>query len=144
MSARPAGSETAPEADADPPASILPEHERTAATRLRTVLGPATAIMLALSWPLWISLPAFPKVPFVTGLPEPGPAASWALFALLVGSCLAAASGAAWRLALGLSAVLLSFLILQDQERFQPWAYQYLVVALLLASLPFTLISFHP
>src|SRR5262249_18820114 len=107
--------------------------------RFRIVLGSATFVMLALSWPLWTAPEAiFPRVPFARGAAwtaEP-PAVAWIGFAAL----LAAVGTAGWarrgaRVSLGASTALLLALVLQDQERFQPWVYQYLVLALLLLAL---------
>jgi hypothetical protein len=89
--------------------------------------------MLAMSWPLWVESPDFPRVPFVAGLPDPSRPASWAAFALLVG---AIACGVASRSILALSVALLAALVAQDQHRLQPWAYQYLLVSLALAACP--------
>jgi hypothetical protein len=100
------------------------------------VLGLATLVMLGLSWPLWVVGPAFPRVPFVPGLPEPPAAVSRALFAVLLGSVASATAGIAWRGCLGLGLLVLSLLILGDQQRFQAWAYQFLMIALFLATLP--------
>jgi hypothetical protein len=108
---------------------------RTSA-QFRAALALATATMLGLSWPLWLPSTDFPTVPFVAGLPELSPRAGWAVFVLLLGSTVAAAVGLAARFALAVSVTLLAYLVLQDQHRFQPWVYQYLMVGLLLASLP--------
>jgi hypothetical protein len=108
------------------------------AGRLRIVVGLATLVMFGLSWPLWVEAGSegFPRVPFALRLAPTPPSVSWALFAVLVGSVAAATVGIAWRKALGLALVVLTFLILQDQHRLQAWAYQFGIVALLLAALP--------
>jgi hypothetical protein len=93
--------------------------------------------MLGLSWPLWVEGPnGFPRVPFVARFPRPAGAVSWALFALLLGSIATAAAGLAWRRSFAVSLVVLTFLVLGDQHRFQAWVYQFAMVALLLATLP--------
>jgi hypothetical protein len=58
------------------------------------------------------------------------------LFSVLLVVIAAAAAGIAWRQALGSSLVVLVVFILGDQHRFQAWVYQYVMVALLLATLP--------
>lgn len=113
------------------------DHDAAACTlaRLRTVLGLATLAMLALSWPLWITTDAFPRVPFAPGIPDLSTPVSWGLYTLLMLAVAAAAAGLAWRTALSVGLSALVFLILQDQHRFQPWAYQFLIGGLLLVSL---------
>jgi hypothetical protein len=107
-----------------------------AARRLRVVLGLATLVMLGLSWPLWVATTAFPRVPFVPRIAAPPAPVSWALLALLLGALAAATLGMAWRACLGISLLVLTFLILEDQHRFQAWAYQFGMVGLFLAALP--------
>jgi len=92
--------------------------------------------MLLMSWPLWVDVSEIPRVPFVRGISQIEGAAAWGVFALLVASVGYFATAAHWRLAYAVSLVLLTFLVLGDQHRFQPWAYQYLVSGLLLAGLP--------
>lgn len=104
--------------------------------RLRAVLGVATVVMLVLSWPLWITTDAFPRVPFTPGLPEVPAAGSWTLFALLLAALALAAVGIAWKTALGGAIGILTFLVLEDQHRFQPWVYQFVMVGLVLAAMP--------
>ena len=104
--------------------------------RLRRLLGGATAAMAALSWPLWAGRGTFPRVPFVREWPAASGAAGWALLAGLVGALLGFAVGTRWRLWYAASLGLFVALILADQHRFQPWAYQYAMTSLLLAALP--------
>ena len=109
------------------------EHQQYREQLFRTVLGVATLTMLGLSWPLWIgSGGTFPRVPFVPGLPEP----LWIrafVFINLVGSILA---GMLRKELLFIGLPALAYLIAGDQHRFQPWVYQYALMALALASLP--------
>lgn len=113
----------------------------------RLVLGVATGLMLALSWRLWVGAGDIPRVPFVDGLEDPR-APGVAFGALLAAMILGPALGAVLRgpetragrrvvAAVELIAVgLLVRLILADQHRFQPWAYQYIVTTLALATMP--------
>ncbi|RUL87237.1 hypothetical protein [Tautonia sociabilis] len=98
----------------------------------RVALGGATLAMLGLSWPLWVGRGGeFPRVPFVPGLPEPG----WlrvVLGAVLVGSIVAGMAGRRWLLAGPLA---LAYLVAGDQHRFQPWVYQYALMAMALGAL---------
>jgi hypothetical protein len=102
--------------------------------RVRLALGVCTLAMLILSWPLWVDTPEFPRVPFVPRIPELHGPASWVAYGLLLAAVAASAAGFAWRLLLGLSIVLLVALVAQDQHRFQPWVYQYLMTGLALAT----------
>lgn len=106
----------------------------TNAFRLILCLG--TLAMLGLSWPLWAGADDFPRVPFVARLPELPGWMAWGVFGLACGAMGAAAFGVAWRTMLVLSMGALGLLVLEDQHRFQPWVYQYLLTALALAALP--------
>ena len=101
------------------------------AARFQIAIGLATLLMLALSWPLWVDGPEFPRVPFFAGLPVMPAWVSGLLFASLM---VALAAGVRWRGSLGAAAALLVVLIAEDQHRFQPWAYQFLMAALALAT----------
>jgi hypothetical protein len=91
--------------------------------------------MLGLSWPLWVEPSALPRVPFVPPLSELPVALSWTLFALLLGLIAAASAGVRPRRCLAASLVLLVFLVLGDQHRFQAWVYQFAMVGIILAVL---------
>ncbi|QDV38304.1 hypothetical protein [Tautonia plasticadhaerens] len=113
-----------------PPPAAAPDRREHA---FRAALGAATLAMLALSSPLWVRPGgSFPRVPFVPGLPEP-PWLRGALFAVLVGSIVA---GVARRRLLLVGLPALAYLVAGDQHRFQPWAYQYALMALALGTLP--------
>jgi uncharacterized membrane protein YphA (DoxX/SURF4 family) len=114
--------------DSDPTPS--PDRRELA---FRASLGGATLAMLALSSPLWVRPGGhFPRVPFLPGLPEP-PWLRGVLFAVLVGSIVL---GVARRRALLVGLPALAYLIAGDQHRFQPWAYQYALMATALGTLP--------
>lgn len=104
---------------------------RRAEASFRATLCLATLVMLGLSWPLWVDQPEFPRVPFVGGLPALPVEVSWLLFGVLLASV---AAGIVRRGMLGASLIPLAALIVQDQHRFQPWAYQYGMTALALAT----------
>jgi hypothetical protein len=101
------------------------------------VLGLGTLAMLVLSWPLWVEPSAFPRVPFVAGYPHTPAPVAWAWFAAVLGALAAATAGIAWRPCLLLSVALLVLQVLGDQHRFQAWVYQFAMLALLLAALPY-------
>jgi hypothetical protein len=97
------------------------------------VLCGSTLLMIGLSWPLWLDDPDFPRVPFVRGTPEMPPwVAGLVLFGIMATLGLAM-FGRAWRLMLRINLPLLAFAIVQDQNRFQPWVYQFGWVALAMA-----------
>jgi hypothetical protein len=100
----------------------------------RAVLAVATLAMLGLSWPLWVEAGGIPRVPFARGLPEPPAFVCWGAFVGVIAGLVAAAIGPAWRAGLIGSVALLGGLVVLDQNRLQPWAYQYLVTGLVLAT----------
>jgi DoxX len=102
----------------------------------RVAIGCSTLLMIGLSWPLWVDNADFPRVPFVSGLPVPPVWSSWILASCAVVSIALATVGVAWRVMMGVSVAILVLLVLQDQNRFQPWIYQYSLSALALACLP--------
>ena len=102
----------------------------------RSALFGATLLMVGISWPLWVDDPDFPRVPFVAGLPDLPRWSSWLLLAAIGATLGMATVGRAWRPMLRVNLPLLIFAILQDQNRFQPWAYQYAVIGLGMATLP--------
>ena len=96
------------------------------------MLGVSTALMLALSWPLWIGSHDFPMVPFVEGFPQGSRFGLTYTFYCLLGAILLGAFSRSNRQAGQLAAVgILFVLVLQDQHRFQPWIYLYVVVTCL-------------
>jgi hypothetical protein len=104
--------------------------------RYRLALCGPTLIMVGLSWPLWVDVADFPRVPFESSLPVFPAWVSWLVLGGIIGTLATAATCRAWRLMIRLSLMLLVFAILQDQNRFQPWAYQYAIIGMTLAFLP--------
>ncbi|HEV3138790.1 MAG TPA: hypothetical protein VGZ26_12825 [Pirellulales bacterium] len=92
--------------------------------------------LIAATWPLWIPQQEFPQVPLVYGA---GAAPAWFEWAggsaILLGLCgaLAAPNRRLQAAALVPFALGTSLMMLVDQERVQPWAYQFVLVALVLA-----------
>ncbi len=107
-----------------------------AGTGLRRVASLATVVMLGLSGPLWVGGGGFPRVPFFPALAALPLATARGVFVTLLASVGLAALASRWRPWYGLGLVSGSFLILQDQHRFQPWYYQYAMTGLFLAALP--------
>lgn len=107
-----------------------------ASDRLRRVVALATAGMVALSWPLWAGTHAIPRVPFAGRIPVPPLVADLNAALVLLAAVAGAGLARQWRPWYAISTVVLVWLVLLDQHRFQPWAYQYLMVLLPLAALP--------
>jgi len=109
--------------------SPVPDLSR-AERRYRLALGVGTLALLAASWPLWVGSADFPRIPFAPRVPVVAPIG---VFAALLGSVL----GGAWRRwPMGVAAGLMIVEFLQDQQRFQPWAYQYVMAAIALTCAP--------
>jgi hypothetical protein len=113
--------------------------ERTASLLSRTV-SLAALVLIAATWPLWTPQTVFPRVPFVGSLRGvPGWLEGAALIVACCGLVLAFVAGSSRRIgrwSLVAFAAALVFLALADQHRLQPWAYQFLLLALVLAALP--------
>jgi hypothetical protein len=106
------------------------------ARRLRLVLAGSTLVMVGLSWPLWIDLADFPAVPLVRWFPDYPREWSWIGLGLIVVGLGLGMTDRFGKIGLGVTVVTMSWLILGDQLRLQPWAYQFLVMGTLLAILP--------
>ena len=102
-------------------------------TLYRATLCGATLVMTGLSWPLWVGGGEIPRVPFFAGIPSPPGWCSALIFGGFLATLGLAAAGWRWRAMLRVGLLLLGYAILQDQNRFQPWAYQFAVIALAMA-----------
>jgi hypothetical protein len=100
------------------------------------VLCIATLALIALCWPLWLDDTPFPRVPFLRGWPTLSTAVSFVLLAALGASVAMVPSGLARPWPARLSVGILVFLVAGDQARLQPWLYQYLLEAFVLAFVP--------
>jgi hypothetical protein len=117
-----------------------PSRAERIASLLSRVLSLAALLLIAATWPLWTPQTVFPRVPFVgifRGVP------GWLEGAALIVACcglvLAFVAGSSRRIgrwSLAAFAGALVFLALADQHRLQPWAYQFSLLALVLAVLP--------
>ncbi len=98
--------------------------------------------MVAASGPLWLDSGDFPRVPFVLGWPALPSSIDRAVPLGLIATMGLAAIGWRWPGMIVASLALLGFSVGGDQDRLQPWAYQYALVALALAaSRPATALS---
>ena len=102
---------------------------------LQRAVGLFGLLLVAVTWRLWIPQHVYPQVPLVRGLDGLGAWFEWLTAAMMVGG-LAGAMLAPVRIA---RTALLTFavgtllLVLLDQHRLQPWAYQFMLVAVVLA-----------
>src|SRR4051812_44005496 len=96
---------------------------------LRRLLLGACLLTLSLSAPLWLNARAYPVLPLTAGFPVLGHGWDRGLFAGTL-LCLVLAF---WKYGWGVAGFLLSslFLVLQDQNRCQPWFYLYWIMLLL-------------
>lgn len=99
--------------------------------------------LLAGTWPLWLAARGdYPSIPLFPSLWSVGPVGivlPWLALILLLASLVTVFSGKAGRWSHGiwwLVTFCLGTLMLADQHRLQPWAYQSLLYAALFASMP--------
>lgn len=92
--------------------------------------------LVGATWPLWTGTSSFPQVPFLSGLRAVPPGVDGILLGGLLLAWLTVlakpAPHRAGRIALLVAAGLLSGLLLLNQHRLQPWAWEFLLVGLLL------------
>jgi hypothetical protein len=103
---------------------------------LRRAAGLFGLALVAATWRLWTPQDVFPQVPLVAAAGAlPGWVEWLGLAGMLVGWCgaLAAPAGRVATASLVLAAGSTAAMIVIDQERLQPWAYQFMLVALVLA-----------
>jgi hypothetical protein len=110
------------------------EFTASVAHRFQAAISLATVVMLLASWPLWVEPSSLPRVPFVHELESLPPGWSWVRFVVLIVALLVAAAGWGSRWALVTVLGLLVWMVVEDQHRFQPWAYQFLMAGLALAT----------
>lgn len=114
-----------------PPPSLA----RVAALRLTLALF--ALALVAVTWRLWTPQQVFPRVPLVAGVARLPDALQWVgLAALAAGLAVALLPRSLGRWANGgllVFAAAAAALIVSDQQRLQPWAYQFILVAIVLA-----------
>jgi hypothetical protein len=115
----------------------MPATYERRAEALRRVVALFALLLIAATWPLWSPWEKFPQVPLVPGNWLPGVWAQWVAGGLLVAALmtmLICRTGRIARGACALMAVGFAAAMLFDQGRMQPWAYQFMLFAVLLAS----------
>ncbi len=104
---------------------------------LRRTLAAFGLALVAVTWRLWTPQHVFPQVPFFRALVAAPAWCDWAgasgMVVGLLASLVAPLRGPWAARALVLFAVSTTGMCLLDQERLQPWAYQFVIVAVVLA-----------
>lgn len=107
---------------------------------LRRVVAVFAVLLIAATWRLWTPQDVFPQVPFLESLCRAPAWLDWmALAGMATGVLLSFVGGPshqAPRAASALFALSLLLSVLLDQHRLQPWAYQFLVISMVLAVSP--------
>ncbi len=106
---------------------------------LRRTVGLFGFLLVAVTWPLWTPQTVFPQVPLFRAALHVSNMAQWgAAGAMLAGlfGMLVLPAGRLARAALLLFAAGTASLVVMDQQRLQPWAYQFVLLAVVLAIAP--------
>jgi hypothetical protein len=91
----------------------------------------SAALLLVSTWRLWLPNSDFPQVPVFSAAGRLPTSIDWSCLLVMLGALLAQASRW-WRPALMAFVVAMLVSITIDQHRFQPWAYEFLIVAIVL------------
>jgi hypothetical protein len=104
----------------------------------RRAFAVAAMALIASTFTLWTPQALFPQAPAVEALGQLPEAIDWialvAMVLALAAVLLVPQQNNLWRQGLVVFVVALTLLILIDQHRFQPWAYEFLLIALVLAN----------
>lgn len=106
---------------------------------LRRLVGLFGLLLVAVTWRLWTPQQVFPQVPLLRAALAVPDALQWLAAAAMLAGLLgmtALPAGRTARFSLLLFAISTLLLIVCDQQRLQPWAYQFVILALVLASCP--------
>ncbi len=94
-------------------------------------------LLFATTWRLWTPETVFPQIPFFASLTAIPAWLDWLVFPVTIITLLVACTvqrERVWRRSMMVFAIAATVLILLDQHRFQPWAYQLVVFAVILAN----------
>lgn len=94
-------------------------------------------LLFLVTWRLWTPQTVFPQVPFVAALTNVPSSVDWLAVAVVVVALIIAGVSTretVWRRAMIAFAVATVLLMLLNQHRFQPWAYQFVLFATIMAS----------
>jgi hypothetical protein len=107
---------------------------------LRRLIALFGLLLLFATWKLWTPQTVFPQVPFLHWAGMLPGWCEWLGFGVMIVSLLAVLTqqspGNGWRYGFMTFAFAAVGMILIDQHRFQPWLYQFVVLSLVLASVP--------
>ncbi len=124
------------------PRWLIADNERAAARAglLGRWVALGALLLIAVTWQLWTPQTVYPQVPLLAPLVRLPLAVQWPLAGLLVISALVVLLGSS-RTELSRRALLgmtlgFALLALFDQHRLQPWAYQFSLIAVVLACCP--------
>ncbi|MEX2285917.1 MAG: MauE/DoxX family redox-associated membrane protein [Planctomycetaceae bacterium] len=110
------------------------------ATGLRRTVAAAALALLILTWRLWMPLTDFPQVPLFEWAGRLPLWCDWAGFAAMCVGMVAAYFGGptarVWRCGLVVFVIAFGVMVLVNQHRLQPWAYQFALIALVLVLVP--------
>jgi hypothetical protein len=117
-----------------------PRRVELAVSLLARIVPVSLLILVGATWPLWTPGGEFPRVPLGGRFARVPAGVEWAALASFG---LAAVAATIWgtrllvsRWSAAVTALALGVLVLADQHRLQPWAYQLLLVQIVLATLP--------
>jgi hypothetical protein len=117
-----------------------PDRAEKAASLLSRIVAAGAITLIVATRPLWTPQAVFPRVPFFAWLRGVPAWLEWSVLAIvtaaLVGVFLAGSGRKIGRWSLVAFAAGIALLALADQHRLQPWAYQFSLLALVLAALP--------
>lgn len=104
---------------------------------LRRTMAAFGLILFAITWRLWTPQTDFPQIPFFGWLVDVPGGVDWiALVGTFIGLTTILFVNDRWsKPAIGLFLVSTSLLVLLNQHRLQPWAYQFVVFAIILATM---------
>jgi hypothetical protein len=94
-------------------------------------------LLFLVTWRLWTPQTEFPQIPFFAALTEVPGYVDWLAITVVVVSLLVAGIStreAVWRRGMIAFAVATTLLLLLDQHRFQPWTYQFVLFATVMAN----------
>lgn len=106
--------------------------------KLRRLTALAGLALVGATWRLWIPQDGFPQVPFVEIAGRIPHWLEWAAAAVMLAGLLAGLLSPAgrpfWKWGLAAYAAATALLVLIDQHRLQPWAWQFVLIAAVLCS----------
>jgi hypothetical protein len=116
-----------------PPQPILATVDRRF-NLFRRVWAASALALIAVTWTLWTPQHVFPQVPVHAQLGRLPDLIDWMALGGMVLGLVAVLLASRWQQGLVLFVVAAALLMAIDQHRFQPWAYQFTIIAVVLAT----------